>query len=604
MRIVLTGNPNSGKTTLFNALTGSNERVGNWHGVTVSVLKGKVKLSGKLHEVYDLPGLTSLNGYTLEEKSAAEFLKKGDYDLIINVIEASRFSVALNLTEELFALRKPIICLVNMSEDLERLGGNINYNILADSGLVFKKTDLRYKSRVKKIFERCLVEDFTKVNGEPNKFDRVMALKAFKSPKNIFTKTDKILTNAAFSTLIFAIAIAVSFYLSFGKFGIGKILSDLLITTVVKAGDIVENILRQNNANDFTARLIVEGVIGGVGSLLGFLPPLFLLNFFLCYLEQSGLIARISFVFDGFLSKFGLNGRALFALITGFGCTTISILMTRGLENERVKHRLILGLPFISCSAKFVVYLYIASCYGSVFAFLLTVSIYLFGFILALAVSFMDVKLLNENYSPFIMELPILRLKCLKNTVKPLLNSVKQFIIKVSTIILAVSIVTFLLGSINFKFEYLPSNRIDESILSFFGQGVSLILKPIGVNDYKIGSALISGLFAKEAFISTLASLNYDYSLTIESAIAILSFVAFYPPCLTALGAIRREAGVFQAVYCFLFQTAFALLFSYLVYFLCKRLTVLLLFIFLTALFIFAVKVGNKNEKFHCKGKN
>lgn len=604
MRIVLTGNPNSGKTTLFNALTGGNERVGNWHGVTVSVLKGKVKLFGNLHEVYDLPGLTSLSGYTLEEKTAAEFLKKGDYDLIVNVIEASRFITALNLTEELSALSKPIICLVNMSDDLERLGGNIDYDVIGDSGLFFNKIDLRNKSRVKRLFERFLRTDFTANNDLIGKFDRESAFKAFNPPKNIFTKADKLLTNAAFSTLVFIFAITASFYLSFGKYGIGKILSDLLIIAVERIWNVVEKLLLQNNANEFTVRLISEGIIGGIGSLLGFLPPLFILNFFICYLEQSGIIARISFVFDGFLSKFGLNGRALFALITGFGCTTISVMMTRGVENERVKHRLIVGLPFISCSAKFVVYLYIASRYGLFFAFLLTVSIYLVGIILTFAFCYLDVKLSKGNYAPFIMELPILRLKCLKNTLKPLLNSVKQFIIKVSTIVLAVSIVTFLLGSINFKFEYLPPNRIDESILAFFGRGVSAILHPIGVSDYKIGSALVSGLFAKEAFISTLAALNYDYSLSVESAIALLVFIAFYPPCLTALDAIRREAGIFQALYCFLFQTAFALLLSYCTYYVCKRPSVLLHLSVLIALLVFAVKVRKKYEKFHCKGKS
>lgn len=604
MRIVLTGNPNSGKTTLFNALTGRNERVGNWHGVTVSVLKGNVKLSGNLHEVYDLPGLTSLSGYTLEEKNAAEFLKKGDYDLIINVIEASRFITALNLTEELSVLSKPIICLVNMSDDLDRLGGSIDYDVIADSGLSFNKIDLRNKSRVKRFFERFLKTDFTANSNIICKFDRGTAVKAFNSPKNIFTKADKLLTNATFSTVVFIFAIAVSFYLSFGKFGIGKILSDLLIIAVERIGDIVEKSLRHNNANEFTVRLIGEGIIGGIGSLLGFLPPLFILNFFLCYLEQSGIIARISFVFDGFLSKFGLNGRALFALITGFGCTTISVMMTCGLENERVKHRLIVGLPFISCSAKFVVYLYVASRCGSAFAFLLTVSIYLLGLILTFAFCYLDVKFSKGNSAPFIMELPILRLKCLKNTLKPLLNSVKQFIIKVSTIILAVSIVTFVLGSVNFKFEYLPSNRIDESILAFFGRGVSVILKPVGVNNYKIGSALVSGLFAKEAFISTLAALNYDYSLSVESTVALLVFIAFYPPCLTALDAIRRESGTFQALYCFLFQTVFALLLSYCIYYVCKRPIVLLHLSVLIALLVFVVKVRKKYEKFHCKGKN
>lgn len=598
MKIVVTGNSNSGKTTLFNGLTKSNARVGNWHGVTVDVLEGKFRYGKTEVTVVDLPGLSSFNAYTMEEAVSANYLKEGDYDLIVNVIEGLRFDVALSLTKSLLSLKKPILCLVNCTEDLIKLGGKIDFSVLRDCGLLFVKINAT-KSKDLLFLKKLITE---KSFYLPKYFDCERAIKSFTPPKTPFTKVDKILTDKILGTACFILVSFLAFYLSFGKYGVGKLLSERLILLISSLGDKTANLLKNLGASEFTIRLVNEGVFGGIGVLVGFLPSIIMMNYFLIYLEQSGIISRFSYIFDGLLNKFGLNGRALFTLLSGFGCTAVSLSLAKGLENKKLKEKVSLCLPFISCSAKLPVYFYICS---KVFSqsFLVVIGLYFAGIVFAMLFSKLFGSGKTEKIPPLILELPIIRINCLKNTLKPLINSVKQFIIKVSAIVLSVSIAVFLLSATSIDFTYVPISSGEDSILALLGKVVVKILIPIGITDFRIGAGVITGLFAKEAFLSTIVTLGFDGTLPIDSCLALLLFLAFYPPCFSALSMMKKEIGFKLTAFSFLLQTVFALAVAYVCYFIINN-PIFALFIILSIVAILLFIRFLKNEKFQVKRKN
>lgn len=598
MKVVITGNSNSGKTTLFNGLTKSNERVGNWHGVTVDTIEGKFRFDKKTIDVVDLPGLSSFDAYTMEEASSVKYLREGDYDLIVNVIEALRLDAALSLTQSLTKLNKPILCLVNCTEDLIKSGGKIDYELLKDCGLNFIKINAT-KRRDLAFLKKIIAEnDFV----SPRDFDYEKAIKSFTPPKNPFTFTDKIFTHKIYGTLCFILFCISAFYLSFGKYGVGRLLSDRLSFLIEIFGNKCAELLNNFGASEFTLRLVLEGVFGGIGVLAGLLPSIIIMNFCLIYLEQSGLIARFSYVFDGLLNKFGLNGRALFVLLSGFGCTTVSLTLTKGLENRKMKEKVSLCLPFIGCTAKLPVYLYICS---KVFkqSFLVIVALYFFGLIFAASFCNLFFNDKKEKIPPLILELPIIRINCLKNTLKPLINSVKQFIIKVSAIVLSVSIVVFLLSAISIDLTYVAENDAQNSVLAFWGGVLVKIFAPVGITDFRIGAAVLCGLFAKEAFLSTLTTLGFSGTLSLPSCAALLTFIAFYPPCFAALSVMKKEIGFKLTAFSFVFQTIFALLAAHLCYFALNR-PIIALLIILVIILSYLFKRFLIDEKFQIKRKN
>lgn len=594
MRVVITGNANSGKTTLFNALTGKSLRVGNWHGVTVDLERGQYNYLGQTIEVYDLPGIASFNGYTMEEKLAIDFLKGKDYDLIINVIEAVRFMEAINLTKELRLLNKPMICVVNMTKDLLLRGGQIDFDKLKSSGLKFFNYDLTKKSDIKK-----LEQNIAELNAQSAKFD--LPKDVYFPPKNLFTKQDNFFTDK-FKCIGFTIfVIVISFYLAFGRFGIGKLIGNLLCDFINLIKGLILNLVVNSGGSQFTYRLIDQGVFAGITTLLGFLPSICVLNLVLLYLEHSGIISRISFVCDGFLSKIGLNGRIVFAMIMGFGCTTIGINLTKGFENQKEKNLVVKSLCFISCSAKFPVYLYFTIGYNWLEGLLILTFLYLIGIILAVII----LKINGKDKSlapPLILELPILRLNCLKNLFKPLINSLKQFIIKISTTVLVVSLVVFFLGAFSTSFEYLPQENIDKSILAFIGGKLTYLFYPINVFDYKVGTAIFSGIFAKESVLSVLATLNAELNYSFATKMALAVFIALYPPCLTAIFSMKKAIGGRKTIYFVTLQTMLALLFSYVTHLVLVKPIILLIII--GGLLIFFVIKRIKHERFCSRQKH
>lgn len=594
MKVVIAGNPNSGKTTLFNALTKSSERVGNWHGVTVTEISKTTKINGKMVEVVDLPGLTSFLPFTMEEKVSLDYLKKKDYDLIINVIEAVRFDAAIELTKSLQCLNKHMICIVNMDKDLVRLGGKIDYESLNKSGLKFYKIDLSKRSEIARIND--LIVNELQIVKKHKIVDYNLVYNAFYEPRNTFNSFDKLLIKKRFSLPLFLLVGLISLYVSFGNYGVGKLIGNTLSNTVDNLGQVISSYLIKIGGTEFTARLVNEGVVKGFSALFGFLPSLIVLNFLLCFLEHSGLIARFSYSLNDWFYNVGLNGRALFSLIVGLGCTAVAVNTAAGLENVKMKRKVISILPCVGCSAKLPVYYYLLSKIIPGLEFLVIAAIYL----IAVALSFAISKIIDRNTTkapPLIIELPILRINCLKSAFKSLINSVKQFIIKISTVIVCASVLTFLLSAFSPNFRYLTISEADSSIIAYLGGAVSVLLKPIGVSDYKIGASLIMGLVAKEAVVSTLVGLSFSGSLTFSTGIALTVFFAFYPPCVSSLSMMKSQIGIKETVYLFCFQTILALILSYVVrLFILKPVAVLGVAIILTVIFIFTKrKVRNEN---------
>lgn len=488
--------------------------------------------------------------------------------------------------------------MVNCTKDLIKSGGKIDFKRLNDCGLNFiiinatKRRDLAF---LKKIIAE---KDFF----PPRNFDYEKALKSFSPPNKPFTLSDKIFTHKIFGTLCFILFCVFAFYLSFGEYGVGRLLSERLIFLIEFFGEKCAGLLNNLGASEFTVRLVLEGIFGGIGVLAGLLPSIIVMSFCLIYLEQSGLIARFSCVFDGVLNKFGLNGRALFALLSGFGCTTVSLTLTKGLENRKLKEKVSLTLPFIGCTAKLPVYFYICL---KVFKrpFLVIIALYFFGLVFAALFSKLFFADKKEKTPPLILELPIIRINCLKNTLKPLINSVKQFIIKVSAIVLSVSIVVFLLSAVSIDLKYVAKSDAENGILSFLGGVLVKIFAPVGITDFRIGAAVLSGLFAKEAFLSTLTTLGFSGTLSAASCAALLTFIAFYPPCFAALSVMKKEIGFRLTAFSFVFQTIFALLAAYLCYFAFNRpLIALLVIIAVVLLYLF--KRFLIDEKFQIKRKN
>lgn len=564
MRVVIVGNPNSGKTTLFNGLTKSNAHTGNWHGVTTNVLRGHFFSGNEKIDVSDLPGINSFNPITIEQTTAVDFLKNENYDLIINVIEGLRFDKAVVLTEELATLKKPMICFVNMYRELEKFGGALDLDFFRKHRLPVYAVDFTKKSDLTFARQLILEKRYTMVS----KADVRNMLSAFKPPKTTFTTIDRLLTSRIFSLFCFTSVVLAALYLAFGNYGIGKLVGEFLKTLFLKLADATDIICARLGISEFVARLISEGIICGFGAVISFLPSVAVLNFISEYLEHSGIIARLSFILDGFLSEFGLNGRAVFTFLMGFGCTTIATTCANGLESTAMKRRVITTLPFISCSAKLTVYLYICTLFTGSFSALIVAAIYLCGLMFALAVCKISFARGNKEEFPLILELPVLRLNCFKNLLKPLINSIKNFIIKIVTVSVTVSVVVYLMSALSPHMEYLTANQADRSILAVSGGYVAALFKPINACDYKIGAAVIAGLFAKEAFISTLCILNFDSVLSLATSVSLVVFIAFYPPCVNAIAAVYKETNLLFAALMFVFQTLFAVAMSYLVYFL------------------------------------
>lgn len=631
IKIALAGNPNCGKTTLFNQLTGSNQYVGNWPGVTVEKKEGKIKNKFGLEmSIIDLPGIYSLSPYSPEEIVTRNCLLHDNPQVIIDIVDATNIERNLYLTTQIAELGRPMVIALNMIDMLEKNGDTIDEKLLEKElgipvvpisasknigieALIEKTLELAKASKyvpVKNIYSKAVnnvlldIEDaleevkqskyhrkrwtavklfegdsvtwnhydFTKeqrehiishieeINSSKNidremiiadeRYKYICAITSRAVHKNhdpckltVSDKIDRIATNKYLAIPLFLVTMFLVFAITFGP--IGNFLRDAaewLISDLLAGG--ITTFLHNVNASEWAESLVIDGIIGGVGSVISFLPQIVLLFTLLSLLEDSGYMARAAFIMDKLLRCIGLSGRAFVPMLMGFGCTVPAVMGTRILESEKDKKLTILITPFMSCSAKMPVYLLMVSMFFKDRGPLVIFGIYILGVVIAIltALLFKSTVLKGKN-SPFVMELPPYRLPSAKTLLLHVWERVRDFLVRAGTVLMGASILIWFLQSFNFSLQMVES---DESILASIGMMIAPVFTLCGFGDWRASVSLVTGIAAKESVASTMAVL-YGGSLTgafsALSAFSFLVFVLLYTPCVAALTAMRREFG-------------------------------------------------------------
>lgn len=660
----LIGNQNSGKTTLFNQLTGSNQHVGNFPGVTVEKKEGLVR-KHKDVSVVDLPGIYSLSPYTAEEVVTRDFALKQKPDGIINIVDATNIERNLYLTLQLTELQIPMVLALNMMDEVIANGNYIDIKKLSDglgvpvvpisaskndgideliaqsistvkNNVKPQKTDFcRAGSVLHKAIHSIahIVEDHANEADIPTRFastklvegDEPIAktLKLHDNEKELISiivddmekalgtyrdaaladmrydfienlcsecvhkkhaqtkgqirsiKIDAVLTHKFFAIPIFLCIMFFVFWITFGV--VGSALSDLFSTGIDYVTSLADTLLVNLNVSEWLRSLVIDGVFAGVGSVLSFMPTIVVLFFMLSILEDSGYMARVAFVMDKLLRKIGLSGRSFVPMLIGFGCSVPAIMATRTLSSERDRRLTILLIPFMSCSAKLPIYSVFTAAFFPEHGALVMICLYILGILMGiLSALLLKNTLFKGKPVPFVMELPSYRFPSAKSVSLHMWEKAKDFIVKAFTIIFFATIVIWLLQSFDLRFEMVDDSS--QSILASIGKLIAPIFKPLGFGNWETVTALITGLTAKEAVVSTFAVLTGagDSSSLVPilsqmfsplQAISFLVFTLLYMPCVAAMAAVKREMGSYKkAVAAMAYQTAFAWLCAFVIY--------------------------------------
>ncbi len=596
MRIALTGNPNSGKTTMYNALTGRNEKVGNWAGVTVEKKESPIKRAyydgtEELIAV-DLPGAYSMSPFTSEESITSAYVKNENPDAIINIVDATNLSRSLFFTTQLLELGIPVVVALNKSDINEKKDTEIDEALLSERlGCPVMKTvsvaaghaglkEVVAKAAALKGSVQNAPYDEGKIDlhdkneveiADRKRFDFVKSIVASVEKRKVLTKEkngqdkiDGVLTHPVCGLIIFAAVMFLVFHISQseGPLGLGKLLEGIFTGWIETFQGWVAGLVE--NANPFLQSLLVDGVIGGVGAVVGFLPLVMVMYFLIALLEDCGYMARATVVLDPILKRVGLSGKSVIPMIIGTGCAIPGVMACRTIRNERERRATAMLTPFMPCGAKLPV---IALFVGAFFpdASWVGTLMYFVGIILILLGALLVKAISGYKYrkSFFIIELPEYKFPSLKRGVISMLGRGRAYIIKAGTIILVCNTLVQIMQSFNWKLQVVEEGLESTSILATIASPVAFLLVPItGVLAWQLAAAAVTGFIAKENVVGTLAvcyGLNAfidteelalvgdgnvvasAMALTKVAALAYLMFNLFTPPCFAALGAMNSE---------------------------------------------------------------
>lgn len=653
LTFALAGNQNSGKTTLFNQLTGSNQHVGNFPGVTVDRKDGVIRRHPNTR-ITDLPGIYSLAPYTSEEIVSRDFILRQKPHAIINIIDATNIERNLYLTMQLMELECPMVLALNMMDEVYGNGGSIRANELEEAlGLPVVAISAAKNEGIEELVEhaihvaryqekparqdfcdkddyggavhRCLhgimhlIEDHARRADIPVRFaasrlidgdtavenaleldenekemvehiilqmeeerglDRnaAMADMRFSFIRKLCEKTvikpheskeyrrsrriDRILTGKWTALPIFLAVISLVIWLSIDV--LGAPLQDLLEEGIQWLAGKTDAGMTRWGVAPAVRSLVVDGIFGGVGTVVSFVPIIIILFFFLSLLEDSGYMARVAFVSDKLLRHLGLTGRSIVPLLIGFGCSVPAVMATRTLPSAHDRRLTVLLTPFMSCSAKIPIYAFFTAAFFPGHGGIVLVILYLSAILVGILVSLLSKKIYPDREpAPFVMELPNYRMPGFKNVTHLLWDKTKDFLQRAFTVIFVASIVIWFLQSFDFRLNLVDG---EGSMLAQIAGVLAPIFQPAGLGDWRIVTALVTGFLAKESVVSTMQVLDVTQALTTLTAVSMLAFCLLYTPCVAAIAAVKRELGGKLAVWMVIFQCLIAWLAAVLVY--------------------------------------
>ena len=589
MLIALIGNPNSGKTTLFNELTGANRTVGNWSGVTVDVEAGQCSFGQQTWQIADLPGIYSLTTAAPEQAVVESFLRCEKVDVILNVVNSTNLQRQLFLSTQLLELGIPMVIALNMSDELQSQGMELDEERLAElldtpcikisaaKGQGIEQLLSALSSRIESSTSPQMHRDYgdlSETEDAPNRYEKVEQLvsSCLQYQRNNLPgihRLDQILCHPLWGIPIFILLLLSVFWLSFGT--PAQFLSNGLASFCelhIKPGLAI--FLYRLGIGSILRGLLVEGAFSGVSSILVFLPQLMILFLCLAILESSGYMARAAFISDKALSRFGLNGLSAIPLLLGCGCSVPGMIACRMIDDPQQRRLTMLSLPFMSCSARMPVYGLLISSFFPRQAWLWISGLYLLGLSFALLQAGFSKSGKRQKPAIWLLELPPYRPPRWRAVRRTVAVRCWDFISRAGTAVLAASLLMWLLS--HFNSRLLPAAEMSDSFLAQLGYCLAPVLSPWGCGYWQIAVAICSGIMAKESIVAALAVTGLQGSaltqlLTKPAAAALLVFVLLYTPCVATLATARRESGSLAFAICMaLRHLALAWLAAYLVY--------------------------------------